>query len=460
MDIASHKIHELRQRLASLEDEFKDWTELSEVEKSFEKHHTQIRRLTSHLAGSCEELAASLKQLEAEADTLAQGQALQKEILAVHRIWDFFRSKLALRGVERFGEYLKAADELAWECYLPAMEKIARHHIPSEEIKQPPLVFFNGGANPYSMARKLAFWPERVLRDEITKAKFLKILESLPVPLIGIPWFQIRHLPDALSIGHEVGHIVMSDLRLTDRVKELLEAGMKSGDVHEKRRGAWRAWLNEIFADLYGTLAAGPAFVESLINNLAGDKITVTGDCRTRSAWGKYPPAFLRVLLNLEALRAQDFRDESERLKRYWEDTYDSHAMREFEPDVFFVVKALLTSPYPEFGGAPLTGVISFSTDQFNSARADCESLLDGDPPAAAPDIRTVFAASLLAFSSDPVRYDTHNAHQLALDFIVKRIQTGTRDGDDEATLEALDKFDKQRGRDLIKLLRNIKTEG
>lgn len=460
MDIASHKLHELRQRLASLEEEFKSWTQLSAVKGSFEKHHTQIRRLASHLAGSCEELAESLKRLEAEADTLAQGQALQKEILAVHRIWDFFRSKLALRGIERFGTYLKAADELAWECYLPAVQKIERRHIPTEELKPPPLVFFNGGANPYSMARQLPFWPERVQRDEITQAKFLNLLDSLPVPLIGIPWFQVQHLPDALSIGHEVGHIVLSDLRLTARLKALLKAGMESGQVPVERRDAWGAWLNEIFADLYGTLAAGPAFVESLINNLAVEKSTVTGERRTRSFWGKYPPTFLRVLLNLEALKAENFCGESERLKRYWENTYDAHAMKAFEPDVPFVVEALLRTPYPEFGGARLTDVISFSTDQFDSARADCVRLLAGESPAAAPDIRTIFAAALLAFSSDPVRYDKHRAHQLALDLIIERIQTGTRAGDDEVAPDALDKFDKQRGRNLIKLLRDIKTKG
>ena len=40
-------------------------------------------------------------------------------ILDVHRIWEFFRSKLSQRYVDWFRPFLIAADEFVWDCYTP-----------------------------------------------------------------------------------------------------------------------------------------------------------------------------------------------------------------------------------------------------------------------------------------------------------------------------------------------------
>lgn len=79
-----------------------------------------------------------------EGDILSQARELELDILEVHRIWEFFRSKLVLRSIDWFNPYLVAADEFAWACYEVAQKNLKEGHITKNERKEPPLVFFNG----------------------------------------------------------------------------------------------------------------------------------------------------------------------------------------------------------------------------------------------------------------------------------------------------------------------------
>jgi hypothetical protein len=449
--VASHKLHELRQKLSSLEQEFAHWRDLSKPNEPLRKHHTQIHRILGQLDTARQEIGVSVEALAARGGELDGGVALQREILAVHRIWDFFRSKLALRGDKLFGPYLAAIDEFAWACYRRAQSRVSREHVHPDEIKEPPLVFFNGGRNPFTLPRKFAFWAERVPLDEIKESKLLKILESLPVPVVGIPWYQVRHLPDALAVAHEVGHVVMSDFGLTARVKALLEGGLKR--VPEGRCGAWRAWLKEVFADLYGVLAVGPAFVQALVDALAVAPSDVAAEHRTSGGWGRHPPAYLRVLLNVEALAALGYAEEGAELKEHWQAAYASHSMVAFEDDFCHVIGALLGGSFPELGDVRLADVISFDREEHRKACADKERLLAAEMPAAADDVRTVYAAARLAFSENPARYREKGAHELVMMKITKYMLTGGVRAARPSS-KARDEYDRARGRQLVAFLR------
>ena len=67
---------------------------------------------------------------------------MEKRLLAVHSVWDYFRSKLVLRQQEPFATFLKAADAFAWACYLPVLEHLSD---PQGPLRQPPLVALQGG---------------------------------------------------------------------------------------------------------------------------------------------------------------------------------------------------------------------------------------------------------------------------------------------------------------------------
>src|SRR6185312_7371364 len=95
-------------------------------------------------------------------------------------------------------------------------EKLDPQYLAKEAVKEPPLVFFNGGSSPFTMPRNYAFQAEAVAGESIESEQVTAILRALPIPVIGVPWFQIQHLPEMLVVAHEVGHDVESDFKLTD----------------------------------------------------------------------------------------------------------------------------------------------------------------------------------------------------------------------------------------------------
>ena len=456
MDISQRKQFEMGKKLDSLAREFKHWRDESENFKPLQKHHTQIRRITYQLEGMHTAILAELKTVSEgkEENILSKARELEMDILEVHRIWEFFRSKLVLRSVGWFNPYLVAADEYAWACYEAAQLKLKADHVGST-LKQPPLVFFNGDASPYTMPRNRRFEAEQVEDVEIQNITAKAVLEALPVPVIGIPWFQVQHLPDALVIGHEVGHDVEEDFRLTRSIESLLEKGMEN--VPKAHWPAWQSWLSEIFADVYGNLAAGPAFVESLLDFLATDRTTTETDQRQEWAWGEHPPDYLRILINLWVLRVQGFKDESDRLEKELKDVYKTHAMKEFEDDIEAIVKALINGPYPEFNNKKLSEVIDFKKADQKKAVGDSTRLSDGADPTT-DNIRVLFAAASMAFRKDPTKYDAKGVHARVLKRVSVIQKKGTR-GKKKAAAENFDDRDKAAGQLLYTTLSKEKDK-
>lgn len=445
MTLAERKIIELKQKLRSLSLEFEMWRASSQSLRPLEKHHTQIRRITNQLDGYQEIIQEKLKTAAGNDDeVLGQAIHLEMQILELHRIWEFFRSKLVLRSVEWFNPYLVAADEFAWACYRVAKEKADPQYVAAAAIKEPPLVFFNGGWSPFTMPRKFEYQAEEVPEEGLKTPEFFELLKELPIPVIGIPWFQIQHLPEGLVIGHEVGHIVRQDFGLEARTLELLNDGMR-GRVPDERQKAWREWLDEIFADVYGTLAGGPAFVESLIDFLAAGKNDITQE--KRSQWDLYPTVYLRVLLTLEVLVKLGFEEEELDLRNNWTAMFPEHAMSEFAEDVKVVVGSLLVGPYPQFGNVALTEVLKFTKANQLRTTDTARSILSNGPFAKGADVRDLYAAARCAFARDAGSYERQNIQALILKEILRLRKTGKRR---RGTTNIKDACDKEAGRKLF----------
>lgn len=453
MSLVERKRFELKQKLHSLYDEFEMWQSESRELTPLEKHNSQIHRITTLLKSHSEVTQETLEGLTGNAEELLkQSTHLERQILELHRIWEFFRSKFALRSVKWFSSYLEAADEFAWSCYEKAQSLVVEEHVARSEIKEPPLVFFNGGLSPFSMPRRLAFQAEEVPREGLKTEKFIELLGDLPVPLIGIPWFQIQYLPDALVIGHEVGHIVRDDFRLGPRTEALLKKGFKKGKVRKEHWQAWLEWLDEVFADIYGTLATGPAFVGSLMDFLAMGKENVVKEKRTNLNWGSYPTVYLRILLNLEVLGKLGFEEQREQLQANWKATFDSHAMTEFVDDIEPIVESLIAGPYPEFGDVSLTDVVTFSQSNQQNATDAADSLLQGGPIQEIQNVRELYAASRYAFADDSAGYEEQDVQRVILDKILAMRETGVRNED----FESFDERDNATGRNLFNKLTSL----
>ena len=459
MSLSSRKLNELNQKLESITNEFNYWREKSKEKNHLQKHNSQIHRVTMQLDGLKTGISKELDELSKsdDAKVLSRVREVERDILEVHRIWEFFRSKFVLRGIDWFSPYLVAADELAASAYGAAQENYNYQKISKEALKAPPLVFFNGGSSPYTMPQTMSYKAEAVAGEELQNVESWELLKALPIPVIGIPWFQVQHLPDILVIAHEVGHDVERDFDLNGTISALLEAVMAKENFPEDHRQAWRAWLSECFADLYGNLVAGPAFVESLLDFLATDKTSTKQDRRKGPKWGIYPPDHLRLVMNLKALDLQNFKKESATLSDELKKAYGEHAMTDFETDAGHVVSAIVDGTYPEFNNSTLRQIVAFSRSDQDNAVKDSELLLLGNTPTST-NIRSLLAAARLAYTADPQRYKEKKAHDQILTAVPKTqtnlVRANARQKMTDEEKAAADQFDKSAGEQLFQKLK------
>ncbi|WP_030450271.1 hypothetical protein [Herbidospora cretacea] len=380
---------ELRAKIAGLEAELAAWRSLSAPGARLEKHHTQIVAVTAALQ-------VAVDHLTGRADSGDPWTTTEHLLIRTHDVLDYFRAKFALRLADVFAGYLTVADELAWECYEPV-----RAHAP--RLKEPPLVFLSRSAEPFSIARGADYAAELTAKPHGT---LRRVVECLPVPLIGVPWFHLRHLPDALVIAHEVGHLAETDLGLTPTLRRLI-AG--SGPD-------WRRWLGEVFADVYATLATGPGYLSALSDFLD------TGSGGTGA--GAYPPPETR----LDVVRA----------------VLDGGSATEAAE----VATALVAGPYPELGGRRLDEILTFDRDL---ADRQARALLQRMAPDPRAGVRTLLASAALAFARDPAAYEKAGATDRVLEAARRRITAGVRAA---ATREGASERGREAGEVILGLLR------
>lgn len=398
-ELAARKVVELRGKLAGIGDEFDVWLAETGHGKPLRKHHSQVARLTEQLRCMAAGVGQRIDELSLDDDEiLAQCRTVQAKMLEVHRIWDYFRSKLNLRYVSWFQPYLATADEFAWRCYEPVQQAAGRQ---AASLRGAPLVFLSGSFSPYTFTRETEF-PVEYVPETINSAEFQTFVRALPIPVIGLPWYQVSHLPDAPLIAHEIAHDVEEDFDLSTTIRGHLApalSGMDPGPRH-----AWETWVSEVWADLYAVLVAGPAVVGAMADLLVTDPVQVAVEAQAPAAFAEHPPGSLRVRLMTLALTETGFPSHG---ATYWDDWCTSfmggmvHPVFDVAPHV---VEAMLTGPFPQLGNRSLPDVLCFSNTQQSTARSvSKEALADLAPTSS--DIRCLVAGARLAFDSNPDRF-------------------------------------------------------
>ncbi|MEJ8811901.1 hypothetical protein WKW77_12550 [Variovorax ureilyticus] len=426
IDSLSRRVLALDAKLATLSGETSAWREESkDAQARFAWHRSQIAEVCGDLEEMHAVISGELAELrKAQPLTVAAIERLERRILAALQIWECYRSKFAVRIEARLRESLILIDDLAWQAYRPAHDRaVASGRLPAERARLPPLVFPNARWSPFARSREQAYELDEATGVLRTIDDFEDYLRAIPVPLIGIPWYQVSHLPDAVFVGHEVGHLVEEDLGLEEDLRQLVLTAL--GAVDEERRAAWSGrWRSEVFADIYGVLATGPAFVGTLIDVLRGaPDIATESQPDAAGRWRAYPTRALRVRLVCEALRqlAADepakarFSQIADDFQAAWTATYPAHALPAYEDDVPRVVHALMHAPLEALarnkGGAgeSLSSVLGFTDAMQSSAKADADRANKAEDPTG-KDVRTLFAAVALAFRQDPGRYAAEGA--------------------------------------------------
>ena len=395
---AARTAAELLGKLKGLKSELDAWQAATSADDGWlRRHHTQIQAVAGTLRVASAGLANQLDGADQGLWILDRAGHIDRQIMDLHRLWGFFRAKFALRYVPWLETSLMTADDLAWACYSPAQQFIA-----PEQHREPPLVYFTGGTSPFLLPRGTPYLVEPLPDGTMREPEFDEAVRQVPVALIGLPWSQVDHLPDAPLIAHEAGHAVEQDLGLSARVRELIECA-----VPAQRRPAWGAWSTEVFADIYGTLCCGSGFARALMALLADHPREVANEVRSEADWGSYPTRTLRVLLAAAVLTRLKVEPADESVAEAWLRTYAARPLREYECDAGPVAAAVLDGPYEALdgpdkapGGKSLTVIVRYTNDDEQTVSRLARRLVKGRAIDAG-GVRHIAAAVRLAYDRD-----------------------------------------------------------
>lgn len=354
MTATAHRGVELDHKLAGLERELAYFRAEAADGGRLEKHHTQVEAMADTLTVPVADVRAWLGRPDG-----ADAEPAEAMIIALHELWDLVRGSLVLRYVRHFEPFLVAADELAARCYAPAIDRGA----PCE----PPLVCLGGELSPLARPRDGA-------------------RRGLPVPLIGLPWFQLEHLPDLPLVAHEVGHVVEADLSLGPALDAAVAAALESGAA----RARWATWREEAFADVFATLTLGPAFTSTLAHYLS---------TRAPAAGAAHPPRAVRLRLSHATLALA------------------GHAAPAVDPEIAAVAAALT-----EAAGT----VDPFTPAAHARAGRTAQDALDRIT-IRGTDVRELVAAARIAFDTAPAGFHRAEAGPRLLHAIQAGRRIGTR---------------------------------
>ena len=443
LPVAERRRQDLLRKLRSFDEELAQWELESKKGKRFEKHHSQVRRLSAQLRPLAERVSASLRAMTA-AKVLEERATIEAQVLSLYRVWEFFRAKLALRCVEWLTDYLATADELVWECYEPALDSAN-----IAATKEPPLVYLNGGWSPFAISRGVAYEAEPV-EDEEIEPQLRKLLKKLPVPVVGTPWYSVKSLGEILVLAHETGHLVEDDFALAPPLDDGLEKALRKSDERTK---AWLSWRCEMFADFWGVLCAGPGFARSLLDFLGGPTADILAEAVDPR--GKYPTNALRAMLVVELVRLRHSPAAADEIAEEWAAIFSKQPHEKYAGDVPLVAKALMSTTFPTLGNKTAVEIVS------KLAPARIQRVVD-DATAGVSKMKEKRALALLVGGYEALRRMPNRGDEIEAT-IMAAVRTnraeGTRGTKDvelllsEPRVDALAASDARAGRDLFDLL-------
>jgi hypothetical protein len=289
-------------------------------------------------------------------------------------------------------------------------------------------VFLNGGLSPFALPRGQGYAAEAVPGQPLAGNTYEPILDRLPIAVIGVPWYQVAHLPDLPVVAHETGHAVEHDFGLSATIASRITDAL-AGTGGAARTAHWRAWASEIFADAWGCRALGPAYTSALADFLAEGVNDIQAEVATEN--GKYPTATLRMLLCARILDTH-FPEEAEECRHRWTAQYPLHAMAAYEADVAPIASAVyLAGSWSE--------TLEFVEADWLAARHACDEIKDGKPPESATSAARLVAAARRLYDEDPQEYAAKNRAAALLQQAGALVQPGTRAGERVLTGEEKD---------------------
>jgi hypothetical protein len=364
------------------------------------RHHSQLERVGAQMIRLADRVDVGPWDGAEVNDRIDRAELARRSVQKIHAVWDFFRRKIALRDLAEHRAMLEAADDFAWACFLPA--RIQARKDGTRDLA-PPLVFFAEDRSPFTQARGMG----QGLAVEAHTYGHLEddlrdVTAHLPVPVIGLPWRDAKHLPSLVHVAHEVGHVVAHDLTLVPDIQREIAV---AADVDPERAAAWSSWASEVFADFYAVACAGEPYVTMLALESLGPR----GDIRTETIaapkLGRYATRFLRLLV-CDFFREKLGHAGGEGVKAY-RGLYEEHAMAKYEADIagIFRIVDRGTTVTAAFGRS-LSEVLAWPEDR-EQAIDDLETNMGQNTVSfKEKPIEAIVLSAVRAFRDDPKRFD------------------------------------------------------
>ena len=170
-------------------------------------------------------------------------------------------------------------------------------------------------------ALKLNLLADATVITYFGEAHAVRTIPYAPLVLISIPYTAVENKSDLLAIPHEVGHYIFQH-GVAEKAGH--KAGRFSSVLNHDFAGEppWlRRWLAEIFADVYGTLIAGPAMAlsfQALVTD--GNLVQFTHDNGAHPVPALRPHIYMDVLdqINQQVAVEQRMENAVAQLRTHW----------------------------------------------------------------------------------------------------------------------------------------------
>lgn len=267
---------------------------------------SRIAALRQVFVGAADALEARIMTMDVS-ETLKSGDVYRtcrefdQAVVWLYRIFTFYREKFDQRtDQERVGPLLQAADEIVWSCYREVYKQLPKPSPGSEGIiqKPPPLPYIAPDYSP-------AVWDAaREGASGLSAGMLVKGLDefvnNMPVPLLRLPPWCVDASWWLVFIGHEIGHVIQSNLGLLKAFREMVVMTAEAQGFKDEYLKRWGAWSEEIFADLFSLMLVGSSAGDALV------EVEWTGDAEMVVRREKYPPRAARLWLADAVLRDMD----------------------------------------------------------------------------------------------------------------------------------------------------------
>ena len=391
-----NRYEELRRRVEALPTEVGGWKTRSSQQLDLNAHFSQLEALEMLMdgyVGRQRSLLSALNLVNDAEDFAVKAFELTDVMIKSQGVWDYFRDMLELRFSPTFKDALWIADTVAWDSYLPVLERAADEGIiPRSKVREPPLTYLTASRTPATFARATVTFASVDPEQGTVR---------LPIPIIEMPWDHVENLWEFTSIAHEVGHDLEADFQLRPLLQLNLDTVLLGAGVPMERVETWKTWEAEVFADLVGLQLAGPAFTETLFQLLLWPAKMVTSLNQPE----KHPTPYLRILLNaayIETMAPGDatLANHAREIRDKWTGIYgDQPQFSELVKDFPLVIQALMDTPLQRLNNKTVRQLMPFTIGDDKRIRAAANYLLTGKdaPPAMSLKPRQCISAARLA---------------------------------------------------------------